>query len=348
MSAPSVNGPLSRQVMAYQQTIIMRNKTVPTLAALQYAYVATVYQETLAADGQAQALRAAEAMLGELYPAEADLSERIKVLAKTNGVGEADKLSPPATRVLTKYSQRYRQDGHTLVWSGTVPPGPGKWTQANPKPPVTPRAGEWRRWNVKQPITVPSPPLFGSDEDRKQIQITQQAVAARNAQDINTIIFWSGPPGSATLAGIWQNQLFQTLRPYLAEGSLKADLEYALVQKRLAQTLSDAFMESWKTKYTYWTARPNMRLPGLPTAIDNPDSPGYVSAQAAVSKAAADTLGIQLPAFADKWQSMALEAQNASLVAGVHFEADNTAGLVLGAAVAKQTALNLSLQPVIQ
>jgi hypothetical protein len=338
-------GPLSRQVNLYQQAVIKRLKPPPTLAALQYAYVASAYMDGLKQAGQAGALAAAQAMLNTLYPVSAAATgTAVKTLEQINHVTAS---TASVQGIINRYDQRYNSDGHDLVWDGIIPTGPDKWRKVTAKDPLTPEAGNWQRWNVTQTISIPPPPVFGSAEDLRQLDNVQRIVAKRNGQDINLINFWGGTPGTETPGGIWQNQLYRTVHGDLPRSALKADDQYSSVQASLAQTVSDAFMECWKAKYTYWTARPSMRLPGLVTAMDNPLFPSYISGHSTVSKAAADTLSVTVPKYAQQWEAMADQARYSRLVAGIHFDIDNAEGYVVGSAVAVQTISSLHLTKVI-
>ena len=338
--------PVSRQVLVFQESIVKRLKPAPTLAALQYAYVASAYNDALIVGGQSAAVATAGSTLDMIYPTEAGAIDMAMIgIRETN---QLDNKVAAVASILQTYAQRYANDGHTLAWNGVIPKGPGKWVQLSNVSPLTPRAGDWQRWNVTSAISVPAPPVYGSAEDQRQIAIVSQAASNRTGEDVNLINFWGGTPGSETPAGIWQNQLYTTVKADLPATVVSADMKYALLQKYTAQTLSDAFMECWKVKYTYWTARPSMRLPGLVTTMNNPNFPGYISGHSTISKAAADVLSITAPKHAAAWESMAAAARLSRLKAGIHFDVDNAVGFDVGTAVAKQTANKLQLQPVLQ
>ena len=346
-TAVRARNPLSRQVVAYQQSLVKELRPAPTLAALQYAYVASAYSDALSKAGQPVGLIAAMSVMRVMYPLKTSvIQQETMLLAQQNHIsmtlGQAI-----AKDVADKYVQRYEHDGHDLVWDGKVPKGPGKWLKITLADPFTPRAGEWQRWNVNQTIAVPAPPTYGGAEDKQQLAIVQDAVATRNGQDINLINFWGGTPGSETPAGIWQNELYKTTTADLPGTILAADTQYALVQKDLAQTLSDAFMECWKVKYTYWTARPSMRIPGLATAMNDPNFPGYISGHSTISKAAADVLSALAPSHQSAWQAMASEARQSRLKAGIHFDVDNAVGFQVGDEVGRQTISRLQLKTII-
>jgi hypothetical protein len=179
------------------------------------------------------------------------------------------------------------------------------------------------------------------------LQIVKQASANRNGNDINTINFWGGTPGTNAPSGIWQDQIYKKVHQLLPSDPLLADKKYSAIQATSAQTMSDAFMECWKIKYTYWTARPDMRDPSIKTAMDDPNFPGYISGHSTISKAAADILSVMVPSEASSWESMATEARNSRLVAGIHFDIDNKVGFDVGTEVAKQVINNKKIAQVL-
>lgn len=347
LSTPA-SGPLSRQVMAYAEQEVIAHREPPTLAALHYAYIASAYADALDASDQAGALMAARSLSVAIFPTdEAKILEHFQQLAITNQVagyspGSSAQKSQ-VTHIIKRYVDRYASDGHLLAWDSVIPTGTGKWHSNTGQPPITPRAGDWKRWVVTTPIVVPAPPVVGSPEDNRQLNIVRQAVAARTGDDIRIINLWAGSIGSETPSGLWQNQLFANVKHDLPKNALAADKSYALIQKNLSQATSDAFMECWKVKYTYWTARPDQRMPGLDTAMPDPNFPSYISGHSTVSKAAADVLSIMAPRYAAKWEAMAREARNSRLVSGIHFDVDNSVGFDVGTNVAGQAVASLHL-----
>jgi hypothetical protein len=343
-------GPVSRQVLLASESDIKVLRPGPTIGALDYAYIASVYTETLMSANQSEAVYSSEKMMDRLFPTRIkSVNAEISAINKRNGLKTLTsnaQLSGESQKILNHYLQRYSSDNHTLAWDGIIPTGPDDWVQRT-GPPVTPRAGDWERWNVSQPIVIAPPPVIGTAEDNRQITIVKQAVASRTGQDINLINFWAGQPGSETPGGIWQNVLFAKVQPDLSLKAISADKQYAKVQSVVAQTISDAFMECWKVKYTYWTARPDMRIPGLSTAMNDPTFPSYISGHSTISKAAADVLSVMVPKYSKTWQADADQARYSRLVAGIHFDVDNKEGYAVGSAVAQQSVTQLHLKQIL-
>ena len=339
----------SRLVLEYVESLVRDSKPAPTEAAREYAYVASIYSDTEQKSGTAQAILASRRIAELLFPEDKlAIATATESVYRALGIKPAVELTGDSQKVLDTYVDRMKQDGDQLAWDGVVPVGQGKWVAPAGKKPFTPRAGDWKRWLVSGDFSVPAPPAYGSAADQAQIAIVREAVAKRTAADVDLINFWGGTPGTNTPSGIWQDQLYRnTDTAQLGFDLLKRDKSYAQIQKVLAQTLADSFMECWKAKYTYWTARPDMRIPGLKTAMPDPVFPGYVSGHSMVSKAAAQVLSIMVPQHADDWQRMALDARYSRLVAGIHFESDNQAGFSLGEQVGNQIVSTQGLQAVI-
>lgn len=335
--------PLSYAVLLVAQDQIKQSKPAPATAALEYAYVTLAYNSGLEIDGQPGAIYASTEMLLHIFPnSAAQIQSSIQKLQSEYNVGQISKNTELSNLVLS-LKERFASDGHLAAWKGKAPTGEGFWYQTSDVPPFTPLAGQWKRWNVTKEIPVPKPPVVGSADDVEQIQIVKNAAQNRSGEDVQKINFWGGVPGTETPAGIWLNQLYRTVEGDLPKDQVQADIQFSRIQSILAQTLSDAFMECWKVKYTFWTARPDMRDSSIVTSMPNPNFPSYVSGHSTVSKAAADVLSVLLPTHKEAWQSMAREARDSRLNAGIHFEIDNSVGFDVGTEVAKQTIEALGL-----
>ena len=94
----------------------------------------------------------------------------------------------------------------------------------------------------------------------------------------------------------------------------------------------DAFVSCWNCKYTYWTARPSMRIsdPSFTTVITTPNFPSYTSGHYTVSAAAAVVMGALFPDKAGSFQAQAAEAAISRLWGGIQFSHDDGQGLLVG------------------
>src|SRR5262245_21987226 len=98
----------------------------------------------------------------------------------------------------------------------------------------------------------------------------------------------------------------------------------------------DATIAAWESKYFYNRPRPSEADATLPTALPTPRSPSYPSEHAAAAGAAAAVLAYFFPDEASSFQTMAEEAAQSRVLAGLQFPSDASAGLKLGQSVAEQ------------
>lgn len=331
----------SRNVIEITEELVKKNKPTPPESSRAYSYVATVFSEALDKSDIYNALENTKNITIELFPTDkAFIDNKYKELLINI------KPSPLNSNILEVYKKRIKEDGHGLVWDGNIPTGDGIWVKEDNEP-FSPRAGEWKRWLIDNTLKVEDPPVYGSAQDQKEIDIVKDAVRVRTPEDVASINKWGGVPGSIAPAGLWQDQLFNSINQDFDYRPLEREKKYAFMQKVLAQTVADAFMECWKIKYLYWTARPSMRIDNLNIAMPNPPFPGYVSGHSTISRAAADVLSIMIPDKKDYFQAMAVEARDSRLKAGIHFNVDNMRGYELGHLVAIQSILKLDLKPIL-
>lgn len=345
--------PYARKIILIAEEVVKKEKPTPPATARFYAYTATTYSEQLEQSNVLDASVASAKIMTTIYPNQKDFIEsRVRDVVK-DLVGNSDQNKNldemvPINKyqsVLDRYLERIKIDGHDLVFDGNIPSGDGKWQKLYNNGPLEPRAGEWKRWVVEGDFNTPAPPEFGSEEDQKQIALTYLRSAQRDATWVDKINFWGGVPGTEGPAGIWLNVSYPIIKAHLVNNS-SADQENILAKQQsiLTQTLADAFIECWKVKYTYWTARPDMRDKNINTAMADPLFPSYVSGHSTISKAAADVLAKLYPTEQDRFENMAMEARDSRIYAGIHFEIDNEAGFNLGTEVAGQIISKLGLK----
>jgi hypothetical protein len=125
--------------------------------------------------------------------------------------------------------------------------------------------------------------------------------------------------------------------------------------------IRDAFVATWHAKYHYWSIRPvtairRARIGGAPNPyydpgwlpnLGTPPFPAYPSGHSAESAAAARVLQYLMPDSGERSKAIAAEmgaagsidelaeqAAYSRLLGGIHFRADNEAGLILGRRIA--------------
>ena len=332
--------PVSRSWIVFATDLVRSVKPSPPAQARLYAYVASVYADTLAATkSSGQASEATRVVLQTLLPAQS---------AAIDGTAQAlhaTSLSASGQPVLNQYLDRVKNDGYhpddPTADMANAPTGIGKWIRRDGGP-LAPSAGGWLRWSLPASFAPDVPPPIRPDQPgyEQQKQGVQEASARRDATWTSIITFWAGAPGTEGPSGIWLNRLWT-----VTQGTklAKNDLAYARTQKALSQTVADAFMECWKVKYTYWTERPDMAIPGLVTGMKNPPFPSYLSGHSTVSAAAATVLGKLIPSQAKLFMTDAEQARDSRLYAGIHFPMDNEQGFALGQRVGNAEIASMNL-----
>ncbi len=214
-----------------------------------------------------------------------------------------------------------KHDGSDAVFVGPPPSGDCIWTGVNP---VLPLCGEWKTWIIIDGGEFQPPPPYpcGSEADLQDLQEVYDVSFNRTAEQIAIVHKWADLPPPT----IWNG--------YLAErvtANNLSELASARAYAYLNMAMYDAFVCCWKTKYTYWTARPFMRLPAdFTTVITTPNFPSYSSGHSTISGAAAEVMGEIFPAQLEFFRDEALEAANSRLWGGIHYRQDNENGLVVG------------------
>lgn len=336
----------------------------PSLSARLYAYTASTYADVLEKTGDVQAAGAATALiLQELLPQYLD---RIATF-HASVHGGSPLVTGDAQEILTSYVARSRNDGASLEWDESMlPASPNAWfvraledysldriphqVRGNFTPVLIDdgaRSGEWAPWIVRtDPDGVPPPPKRGSVADAAEMEKVRYGVRIRTLEDKATVTFWHGAGGffkgqerDNIGSAVWQNILF------VEEGDVLSEKEYARAQKMLAQAIADAFIYAWKVKYAYYIPRPSMRMPDLDVAVADPPFPSYVSGHSTISYAAAEILTTLFPEKRDLWEGLARDAKNSRLLAGIHFDSDNSVGGYYGAAIGRTAAQGFGLSP---
>jgi PAP2 superfamily len=252
--------------------------------------------------------------------------------------GRLDAAERRGAAIAGQMLRRAGNDGADRVVSNSPPPFTGAW---QPTPPafaaaLEPAAGDWRTWNSRRGDEHrPPAPLRPSNAGYAE-QVTEVYKTARSltAEQIAIAQFWADGPGTVTPPGHW-NQI--TLDLLDARPRTLRFTTSVLATLNTAQ--ADAFIACWDAKYAYYSERPVTAIrreldPNFLPLITTPPFPSYVSGHSTTSAAASKVLGAFFPDEDDRLRAMAQEAAISRLYGGIHFRADNDAGLVLGKKVA--------------
>ncbi|HEY2923475.1 MAG TPA: vanadium-dependent haloperoxidase [Candidatus Eisenbacteria bacterium] len=271
----------------------------------------------------------ASRVLGYLFPAklariEAAIAEQIALDGGLSGsaLGGWSVGRAVGRAVVT----RAMGDGSNVPFTGTAPTGDGIWTGTNP---VLPLCGTWRTWVLVSGAEIqPEPPCaFGSPQDLLETQEVLDVSLNRTPEQIAIVHKWADTPPPT----IWNDLLNDRIV------SLGLDLvASARAHAYLNVAMADAFIECWACKYTYWTARPVQRIPGLVTVIPTPNFPSYTSGHSTISAAAAAVMEEVFPAERDFFIQQSEEAAMSRLYGGIHFRHDNEQGTAVGRVIGER------------
>jgi hypothetical protein len=308
-------------------------RLAPPLFARAYALVSVATADALTAGSLAGrggtparclVAGAASEVLRDLFPAagaavEAALGEEVALAARA-GHGPVLRglaLGRIAGRVAVR---RAHGDGADRPFTGTIPIGEGVWSGSAP---VLPACGSWRTWIATSGAEFPPEPAyaFGSPEDLADVAAVVAAAAARTPEQETIVHAWGDAPPPA----IWNGMLNERI----ASRGLDAPAA-SRAQAFLNMAMADGFVACWAAKYTYWTARPAQRIPGLVTVIPTPNFPSYTSGHSTISAAAAAVLAETFPDEGAFFRAQAEEAARSRLWGGIHFPHDNDQGLAVG------------------
>jgi membrane-associated phospholipid phosphatase len=255
--------------------------------------------------------------------------------------------------------RRALTDGSDAVWDCVAQPGrrtgPGFWEPASPPfelcppagaPPVEPLAGDWRTWVIHSTddFLADPPPgfdLYGSDLTAVCNLLEAPAreiiahVAATRAEPPggprNTLIArWSGA------TGIRWNLIMLDL---LVRDEVNLP-RAARTSASLNAALADTIYAGWRSKYTYWTTRPQNIIrqcgfdPGFSSVRPTPRETAYPSGTTTTSGAASEVLAFFFPQDAASLRAEAMGSGDARLFDGTHLNSDVEAGIGVGRAVA--------------
>ncbi|AUD04568.1 phosphatase PAP2 family protein [Spirosoma pollinicola] len=197
--------------------------------------------------------------------------------------------------------------------------------------PILPLAGKVKTWFDSTALVraLPAaPPLTTSAEFQKALTEVRDIANTRTRDQSRIANYWDNGTNTYSLSGLW-NFLVEDLIRQNSKNELRAARTYALMNR----AMQDATTAAWSTKYTYFTPRPSQLDATIKTATVIPNTPGYVSDQAAVSVAATTVLTYLFPDETTSLNAQATEAALSGLYGGTQFRFDTEAGVTLGTAI---------------
>jgi membrane-associated phospholipid phosphatase len=276
---------------------------------------------------------AAATVLAYLFPSEAadfqSLAEEAARSRLTAGIQYPSdvlaglELGRSVGRKVVEYA---RADGTDLVWTASVPTGPGLWTGTNPGFATAP---QWKPWFLASADEFrPPPPSHHESAERAAELAELRSFIPRSFNQSAYAFYWKTVEGVHTW---WYDLIHRGLfETRLEQNAPRAARAYAL----MGIVQFDSHIASNDGKYTYWTIRPSQQDTGLTTVFPTPNFPSYPSNHSTHSAARAEIVAYLFPQLAEYARARGSEAGLSRLWAGIHFRSDHTAGATLGKAVA--------------
>jgi len=301
-----------------------------------YALVAGAQYDALRAtreprEAELAAIAAAAAVLRAVFPRDSAWISRRRSAEATRleagGLSSAGRREGEraGTRAATRWVKDAAAELQVPPWRGTIPKGPFTWKGEGSSPALAISLG-LKPWFLERrdQFRPPPPPERDSDGFRAALATVRSATGLRTREQ--TRLTWKWARNAATL---WSEIAGGII---LRRGLPEVEAARALMY--LNMTLSDATIACWDAKLTYWYPRPSQVDPLIDMSIPLPDFPSYPSAHATLFAAGADVLGRLIPDERETLDSLAAEATDSRVWAGVHFPFDNAAGIQLGGRVA--------------
>jgi membrane-associated phospholipid phosphatase len=224
--------------------------------------------------------------------------------------------------------KRGKTDGFDAKWTSSVPTTAGSWTGTNP---ILPLAGTWRTWLIASGDALRPPPPPAPDSTQKISELAELKAVQRSPAMTSHAWFWEWGAGGSRAWYFWNEETSRKVLEYgLSDKPPEAARAFALA----SMAVHDAVVACWDAKYAYWAMRPFQVDSELKPLFSAPNHPSYPAAHACISTAVGYTLAGLFPRDAESLRSLANQAGDARMWAGIHFRSDVEAGRAIGDAVA--------------
>jgi hypothetical protein len=290
-------------------------------------------------------------MLKLLFPGDqeyvqqkAEEHKRARILAGANVRSDLEAGEALGKAVAQKFVTRARGDragaavGTQAIWTkletDCIARGEKPWIslEVPKRPPMLPVYGAVKAFlfdSLTQISLHPGPPPATASS--KMQQETDEALdfTQHDTREHYRIVhFWADGVGTSTPPGHWNDI---AARDFI--GKNFSEVRWARNLALLNMAEMDAAIVCWDTKYFYFNPRPTQNNPAIKTLTGIPNFPSYISGHSTFSGAAAAVLSYIIPENAAKYAALANEASMSRMYAGIHYRADCTVGLEVGAKV---------------
>jgi hypothetical protein len=193
------------------------------------------------------------------------------------------------------------------------------------------QAVNWKSWNTNRQFFIAPPPLTQNNNPTEYFaQLNYLIKLQPTPAQTQTVLKWSDNLGTPTIAGLWIEIYFDSLR----DSSYKGELKIAKQVARLTRNIYDTFIVVWYNKYKYMTERPFQHAARLGILLTittlTPPSPSYISSHSIVSQVASLTIAEFIPDTNEKMAKLCQEASDSRLYGKIHYQMDCIEGQVMG------------------
>jgi membrane-associated phospholipid phosphatase len=272
----------------------------------------------------------------------AEEHKRARLIAGANVRSDLDAGEALGKAIAAKFVARARGDragaaiGNAAGWAQlkqtAINKGEIPWiSQETPeRPPMLPLFGVVKTFLFDSLTMVTSirpgpPPLTGSQKFKDETEEIYQITKNLTRDQLRIADFWADGLRTYTPPGHW-NYIAAT---DFAQQSF-SEARWARNMALLNMAIMDAGVVCWDAKYFYFNPRPMQVDTRIKTGIGLPNFPSYISGHSTFSGAASTVLGYIIPARAQAYTDMALEASLSRMYGAIHFRSDCAVGITTG------------------
>jgi membrane-associated phospholipid phosphatase len=278
---------------------------------------------------------AASAVLAYLFPDDAvrlsSLAEedgRAQLLAGIQYPSDVAAGIEMGRKVAALVIERGRGDGSGAAFNGQIPKGPGYWTGTDP---IEPMMGSWKTWVLQSGAQFRPGPPPAYDSEQKKAELAEIKTFLRTPKSNDAAFFWQFAVAGTRGYHWWHEHVGEQVAFHgLESNPPRAARAYALQ----SVTNYDVTVACWDGKYTYWAIRPFQLDPEVKTLFPTPNHPSYPAAHACVSGGNAVILSYLFPSEASRFMTLAEQAGESRVWAGIHYRSDLVSGFELARKVA--------------
>ncbi len=279
----------------------------------------------------------------EIATIQQDLAQQELALIASGAAARSDVTAGEALgrQVADVFLARGRADnaskavGNATVWAAYVTTAQAQnqipWysLETPSRPPMLPLFGAVKGFLVDSAAVVSldpgPPPSTSSDSMKAQTEAAYNTVKNATRDQLSQVQFWADGTGTWTPPGHWN---------YIAEQDFinqnYSEVRWARNYALLNMAEMDAAIVCWHIKYEYFNPRPTQMDAAIRTLTGVPNFPSYVSGHSMFSSAAATILGHLIPSRAQAYATLAQQAADSRIYAGIHYTIDCTVGSAVG------------------